>query len=88
MYSRLNKLQNSFKFQGIRIWNSIPDQYKKLDFSQLKQKHKKFLLSKYDRKKKLYSLYTCIILKSINALLAKYSHEFIYYEIKADTDSD
>ena len=44
---KTNKLQKSFKFQGIKIWNSIPNDLRKLSFNQFKMKCKKILLSNY-----------------------------------------
>ena len=44
---KINKLQRSFKFQGVKIWNSIPNDLRKLSFNQFKIKYKKILLSNY-----------------------------------------
>ena len=41
------KLQKSFKYQGVKIWNSIPQDLKQLPFNRFKTKYKKHLLSKY-----------------------------------------
>ena len=44
---KTNKLQRSFKFQGVKIWNSIPNDLTKLSFNQFKMKYKKIILSNY-----------------------------------------
>ena len=44
---KTNKMQRSFKFQGVKIWNSIPNDLRKLSFNQFKMKYKKILLSNY-----------------------------------------
>ena len=41
------KLQKSFKYQGVKIWNSVPQDLKQLPFNRFKTKYKKHLLSKY-----------------------------------------
>ena len=40
---RTQKLQKSFKYQGAKIWNSVPYELKKLPFHQFKLKYKKYL---------------------------------------------
>ena len=44
-----NILQRSIKYQGVKIWNSIPNDTKSLKFQQFKSRFKTFLLSKYDQ---------------------------------------
>ena len=44
---KTNKMQRSFKFQGVKICNSIPNDLRKLSFNQFKMKCKKILLSNY-----------------------------------------
>ena len=44
---KINKMRRSFKFQGVNIWNSIPNDLRKLSFSQFKMKYKKIVLSNY-----------------------------------------
>ena len=41
------KLQKSFKYQGVKIWNSVPQDLKQLPFNRFKTMYKKHLLSKY-----------------------------------------
>ena len=41
------KLQKSFKYQGVKIWNSVPQDLKQLPFNPFKTKYKKHLFSKY-----------------------------------------
>ena len=41
---RTQKLQKSFKYQGAKIWNSVPYEFKKLPFDQFELKYKKYLL--------------------------------------------
>lgn len=43
------KLQRSFKYQGVKIWNSIPESHKKLSFSKFKKCYKQDLISLYDK---------------------------------------
>ena len=38
---KTNKMQRSFKFQRVKIWNSIPNDLRKLSFNQFKMKCKK-----------------------------------------------
>ena len=45
---RTKRLQNSFKYQGVKIWNLIPENLQKLPFNRFKIKYKKYLLSTYD----------------------------------------
>ena len=45
-FYRTEKLQRSYKFQGIIIWNSVPQEIKILSFNQFKIKFK-HLVSKY-----------------------------------------
>ena len=40
---KTQKLQKSFKYQRAKIWNSVPYEFKKLPFDQLKLKNKKYL---------------------------------------------
>ena len=42
------KLGKSFKYQGVKLWNSVPQDIKHLPFKQFKIKNKKYLLSKYN----------------------------------------
>ena len=44
---RTQKLQKTFKYQGDKIWNSIPYKLKKLPFDQFELKYKKYLLLNY-----------------------------------------
>ena len=44
---KTNKMQRSFKFQGVKIWNSIPNDLRKLSFNQIKMKYKKILYFNY-----------------------------------------
>ena len=44
---KTNKMQSSFKFQGVKIWISIPNDLRRLSFNQFKMKYKKILLSNY-----------------------------------------
>ena len=46
-FYRTKKLQRSHKFQGVIIWNSVPQEMKILSFNQFKIKFKKHLISKY-----------------------------------------
>jgi len=39
------KLQKSFRYQGVKIWNSVPHEFKLLTFHQFKLKYKAYLLS-------------------------------------------
>ena len=46
---RLTKqLQNGFEYQGVKIWNLVPENLQKLPFNRFKMKYKKYLLSTYD----------------------------------------
>ena len=40
-------LQRNIKFQGVKIWNSVPLEIKKLPFNRLKMQYKQHLLSNY-----------------------------------------
>ena len=40
------KLQKSFKYQGVKIWNSVPQDLKQLPFNRFKTKYKKHLTLK------------------------------------------
>ena len=40
-----NKLQRGIKYKGSKIWNSVPEELKKLNHTQLKRKQKTYLLS-------------------------------------------
>ena len=40
-------LQRNIKFQGVKIWNSVPLEIKKLPFNRFKIQYKKHLLSNY-----------------------------------------
>ena len=40
-------LQRNIKFQGVKIWNTVPLKIKKLPFSRFKIQYKKHLLSNY-----------------------------------------
>ena len=42
-----SKLQRCIKYQGVKIWNSIPQNYKHLNFYAFKKKFKKFLSENY-----------------------------------------
>ena len=44
---RTKKLQRNFKYQGVKIWNSLSEELKILSFNQFKIKYKQKLLSKY-----------------------------------------
>ena len=44
---RTQKLQKTFKYQGAKIWNSVPHNLKKLPFDQVKLKYKKYVLLNY-----------------------------------------
>ena len=44
---RTKKLQRNFKYQGVKIWNSLSEELKILSFNQFKVKYKQKLLSKY-----------------------------------------
>ena len=46
-FYRTEKLQKSYKFQGVIIWNSVPQEIKILSFNQFKIRFKKHLISKY-----------------------------------------
>ena len=46
-FYRIEKLQRSYKFQGVMIWNSVPQKMKMLSFNQFKIRLKKHLISKY-----------------------------------------
>ena len=46
-FYRTEKLQRSYKFQGVIIWNSVPQEMKILSFNQFKIRFKKHLISKY-----------------------------------------
>ena len=46
-FYRTEKLQRSYKFQGVIIGNSVPQEMKILSFNQFKIKLKKRLISKY-----------------------------------------
>ena len=45
---RITRFQNSFKYQGVKIWNLVPENLQKLPFNRFKMKYKKYLLSTYD----------------------------------------
>ena len=47
LFYRAEKLQRSYKFQGVIIWNSVPQEMKILSFNQSKIRFKKHLISKY-----------------------------------------
>ena len=42
-----NRNQNSIKYKGVKIWNSIPSHLKSFSFQKFKHEYKKFLLDKY-----------------------------------------
>jgi len=44
---RTQKLQKSLEYQGAKIWNSVPNELKKLQFNSFKIKYKQQLLLKY-----------------------------------------
>ena len=44
---RTQKLQKSLKYQGAKIWNTVPYELKKFPFDQFKFKYKKYLLLNY-----------------------------------------
>ena len=44
---KTNKLLRSFKFEGVKIWNSVPHDLRKLSFNQFQIKYKKTLLPNY-----------------------------------------
>ena len=44
---RTKKLQRNFKYQGVKIWNSLSEESKILSFNQFKVKYKQKLLSNY-----------------------------------------
>jgi len=44
---RTQKLQNCLKYQGVKYWNSVPNEYRKMPFDRFKTKYKKLLISKY-----------------------------------------
>ena len=46
-FYRTEKLQRSYKFQGVIIWNSVPQEMKIQTFNQFKIKFKTHLMSKY-----------------------------------------
>ena len=43
---KTTRLQQSFLFQGVKVWNSIPQDIKKCSFRKFKSNYKKFLLNK------------------------------------------
>ena len=45
-FYRTKKLRSSYKFQGVIIWNSLPQEMKILSFNQFKIRLKKHLISK------------------------------------------
>jgi len=47
LYFKSNKLQKSIVYQGVKIWNSIPDLYKTMSFEKLKVNYRLFLLQTY-----------------------------------------
>jgi len=54
------QIQNSksFRYQGVKIWNSVLDEFKLLTFNQLKLKYKAYLLSGYNLHRRLrYNLF-------------------------------
>ena len=44
---RTQKLQKGFKYQGAKIWRSVPYELEKLPFDQFKLKYKKYFLLNY-----------------------------------------
>ena len=46
--NRLQTVQRSIKYQGVKIWSSIPKDIKSFEFQQFKSRFNTFLLSKYD----------------------------------------
>ena len=44
---RSNRLQRCIKYQGVKIWNNIPTDIKKLSFNSFKSKFKDYLVSQY-----------------------------------------
>ena len=46
-FYRTEKLQRFYKFQGVIIWNSVPQEMKILSFNRFKIRFKKRLISKY-----------------------------------------
>ena len=42
-----NRGQNSIKYKGATIWNSIPNQFKLLTYHKFQREYKKFLFNKY-----------------------------------------
>ena len=44
---RTQKLQKSLKYQGAKIWHSVPYELEKLPFDQFKLKYKKYFLLNY-----------------------------------------
>ena len=42
-----NRNQNSIKYKGVKIWNSIPNHLNSFSFQKFKHEYKKFLLDKY-----------------------------------------
>ena len=42
---RSNRLQRCIKYQGVKVWNNIPTEIKKLSFNSFKSRFKKHLLS-------------------------------------------
>ena len=45
---RTKRLQNSFKYQGVEIWNSVPENLQKLPFNRFIMQYKRDLSSTYD----------------------------------------
>ena len=44
---RSNRLQRSIKYQGVKVWNSIPENIKKLSENLFKKQLKEYFLSHY-----------------------------------------
>ena len=45
---RSNRLQNSFRYQGVKIWNSIPHSIRLLSPISFREKLKKFFVDSYE----------------------------------------
>ena len=50
IHSRCLRTQHTIKYIGVKIWNNIPKEIKKLSYTKFILSYKKFLLSKYNLK--------------------------------------
>ena len=44
---RSNRLQRCIKFQGVKVWENMPNEQKENSYGSFKKRLKKYLLAKY-----------------------------------------